>query len=171
MVRIAVAAALDCSADAAWRAAHSPAAAGQLYRPLLQMRPRGGAQFPAVFETGSRVDVALRFFGVLPAGTQRIVIVDLDAQEANSRAAGSQTVGSQARTMRDAGCPLSGPLALISSWNHEITIIPAGPRSAVWRDELTIGGWFAPLAAVVLWPMWRWRVQKLRKLARGWRAQ
>lgn len=160
MVRITVAAALDCSADAAWRAAHSPAAAAQLYRPLLRMRPRGGERFPAVFVTGSRVDVALRFFGVLPAGTQRIVIVDLDTQEA----------GSQARTMRDAGRPLSGPLALIGSWNHEITIVPAGPGTAMWRDELTIGGWFAPLAAVALWPMWRWRVQKLRKLARGWEA-
>lgn len=158
MVQITVEAALGCSADAAWRAAHSPAAAAQLYRPLLQMRPRGSERFPAAFKTGSRIDVALRIFGAFPAGTQRIVIEDLVARGA----------GSQARTMRDAGRPLSGPLALIGSWNHEITIIPAGPRSAVWRDELTIGGWFSPLAAAVLWPMWRWRALKLRRLARGW---
>lgn len=158
MVRITVAAALDCSAEAAWRAAHSPAAAAQLYRPLLQMRPRGGERFPAALEDGSRIDVALRLFGVCPAGTQRIVIRDLVRIEA----------GSLTRTMRDAGRPLSGPLAPVGSWNHEITVVPAGPRTAMWRDELTVGGWFSPVAALALWPMWHWRAAKLRRLSRAW---
>lgn len=167
-MRIRVAFAVECSADAAWEAAHTPAVASELYRPLLRMTPIVGL-FPTRFTSGDTVDVSIRFFSVIPAGTQRIAIQDVvPAQPSRSRA-----FPPGARTMRDAGTPLTGPLALLKSWNHEITVWPphthtAQSGTAVWHDELTIHGFFAPFFALTLWPMWWWRRRKLRRLARTW---
>lgn len=157
-MRIRTVFAIDCPAEVAWAAAHTPATAAELYRPLLTMTARHGV-LPARFESGDRVDVALRMFGALPAGSQRIAIEDVlrDRFPAGSR------------TMRDAGRPLTGPLALLRGWNHEITVWRKGRGTAVWHDELTITGGFAPLFSLVLGPMWLWRRAKLRRLARGWR--
>lgn len=158
MVRIKIVVRVGCSADAAWEAAHSPAVAERLYRPLLRMQPRDGAPFPARFDSGDRIDVTLLLFRACAVGVQQIVIEDLIGHGD----------GCESRSMRDAGRPVSGPLSLLSSWNHEITISPAGRRAAIWHDELTVGGAFAPVAAVILWPMWHWRAVRLRKLARDW---
>ena len=157
-LNIRVAAALDCGATDAWEAAHSPGVAEQLYRSLLQMQPLGAASFPTRFSSGSRIDVALLLLGKLRLGSQRIVIEDrIDSVAVVER-----------RTMRDSGRPLSGPLSMLRSWNHEITVIPVDDRACTWQDVLTISGWFAPLAACVLFPLWRWRAIKLRRLAREW---
>lgn len=148
---------IACSADTAWHAAHSPAAAAVLYRPLLQMSPVEGTM-PMRFETGSQVDVTLRLLGIIPVGSQRIVIEDFDPAR----------FPPGSRSMRDGGRPLCGPLALLSGWNHEITVWPMGPSAAVWHDELTISGGFAPLLGLGLRLMWHWRRAKLRRLARTW---
>lgn len=154
MRRITVIKQIECSADAAWHALHNPEVAAQLYRPLLKMVPLSDKGFKERFESDTRVDVALRFVGFITVGVQRISIVD--------RVSGSS------RTMRDRGRPLKGPLALLKTWNHEITISPAGPNQSVWNDQLTIGGEFAPLAALVIKPMWIWRASKIARLAKDW---
>ncbi|MFP1603537.1 hypothetical protein ACLD0U_12715 [Microbacterium sp. 2216-1] len=154
-MRIRVDTDLDCSADAAWAAAHRPAVAARLYAPLLRMVPLDGAP-PERFTSGDRVRVSLRLLGAIPVGSQLIAVDDL-VPAAPGR-----------RTMRDSGCPLSGPLALLRTWNHEMTVIDAPDGRARWGDELRIGGAFAVPMAPVLWVMWRWRVARLRRLARGW---
>ena len=148
---------IDCSAEIAWQAAHTPGAAAQLYEPALHMSDKHGT-LPTQFESGSRVEVALRLFGFVPVGVQRIEIEDIPLTQ----------FPPGARTMRDAGRPLSGPLALLRGWNHEITVWPMGSRATVWHDELTINGAFAPLLSLGLRPMWRWRQAKLTRLARAW---
>jgi len=167
-MRIRVMFEVECSADAAWEAAHTPAVASELYRPLLRMTPIVGS-LPERFESGDTVDVSIRFFGVIPAGIQRIAIQDV----VRARPSRSGALPPGARTMRDAGTPLTGPLSLLKSWNHEITVWPphthtAQSGTAVWHDELTIHGFFAPFFALTLWPMWWWRRRKLRRLARTW---
>lgn len=149
---------MECSANIAWRAVHDPAVATKLYWPLLQMRAKFGAQLPQAFVSGSQVDVALYFFGRFCVGSQRITIEDLPQDK----------FAPGTRTMRDAGMPLSGPLALLKYWNHEISICPTRFHTAIWKDELTIGGIFAPVFFVLLQPMWHWRGTKLRRLARHW---
>lgn len=161
MVRlnIRIVAQLACGAAEAWEAAHTPRVAEQLYQPLLQMHTLDAASFPKRFSSGSRIDVALSLLGCLRVGKQRIVIEDrIESVAAVER-----------RTMRDTGRPLSGPLSMVRSWNHEITVIPVGDRTCSWEDVLTISGGFAPFAACVLVPLWRWRAIKLRRLALEWR--
>lgn len=151
---------IDCEPDLAWRSLHDPAVAARLYAPALEMRPAAGTRLPERFRSGSRTDVALLAFGILPLGTQRIAIEDLSPTEA----------APGARTMRDAGRPLTGPLALLRSWNHEISVYATRTGTAIWHEELTIGGLFAPIGYLVLAPMWRVRAMKLRGLAKGWRG-
>ena len=149
---------MECPANIAWGAVHDPAVAAKLYWPLLQMRVKSGVQLPQAFVSGSQVDVALYLLGRFCVGSQRITIENLPQVEFAPRT----------RTMRDAGRPLSGPLALLKYWNHEISICPTRSHTAIWNDELTIGGIFAPVFFVLLKPMWHWRGAKLRRLARHW---
>ncbi|MGR4009161.1 hypothetical protein FW756_01055 [Leucobacter sp. 1207-22] len=158
VTRIRTVVLLDCSADIAWGAVHDPAVAAQLYRPMLQMRPKAGRQFPREFVSGSQIDVGIYFLGRFCVGSQRIAIED----------SCQATCASAPRTMQDVGKPLSGPLALLRYWHHEISIKPASSYTSIWKDELTVGGFFAPLFFVFLQGMWRWRGVKLRKLARLW---
>ena len=146
----------ECSVDSAWEAMHSPAVASELYAPVLRMRAE--PPFPERFASGDEARAVLRLFDLLPVGSQLIAIEDVTPARRPSGA----------RTMRDAGRPLSGPLAMLAGWNHEITVWASPSNGAVWHDELTISGAFAPLCWPVLATMWRWRRRKLLRLARGW---
>lgn len=147
--------------DATWEALHSPQEAAGLYSPLVQMVAPWG--MPDRFQSGDRVIVRMRLFGLVPLGAQLIHIED----EWPGKFAGDP------RTMRDQGGPLTGPLVLLESWRHEITIqhSPHHPDRTVWRDELTIGG----IAAAAFWPvlelMWRWRQRKLKRISSTWNAR
>ncbi|GAA2185828.1 hypothetical protein GCM10009786_03830 [Leucobacter alluvii] len=147
-----------CPPDVAWRALHDPSVAAELYAPFLVMQPERA--FPEALTTGTEMRARLRVFGALPVGAQLIRITDLPS-----------TAGADwPRTMRDHGRPLTGPLALLAEWRHEMTISRsrASEHRAVWTDELHIGGALAPLFRPVLALMWRWRGRKLRRLARNW---
>lgn len=163
---------LDCSPDAAWDALHRPEVAAQLYAPALQMRP--SEAFPIRFATGDRRTVELRLLGRWRLGTQLIEIEDWVPTDPGT-SEGAETTddaepGASARAMRDRGRPLSGPLAALTLWQHQITILPAPGSRAVWRDELSVGGAAAALFGPVLWLMWRVRRWKIRRLARSWDA-
>lgn len=149
-----------CSPAVAWRALHDPHVAAALYAPLLVMDPV--TPMPERLVTGSYARVRLRAFGFVPVGTQEIRITD-QAPDASE---------SCPRTMRDHGRPLSGPLAALTHWQHEITISSSAydPERAVWSDELRIGGAWARAFRLPLALMWRWRGHKLRRLARNWRG-
>lgn len=162
----------DCPPEAAWRALHDPSVATQLYAPLLVMRPE--TAFPETLGTGVEMRTRLRALGVLPVGSQLIRITDLPAPTGPAPA-GTAPAGTAPaawpRTMRDHGRPLSGPLAVLTEWRHEMTVSRsrASQHRAVWTDELHIGGALAPLLRPVLALMWRWRGRKLKRLSRDWR--
>ena len=46
------------------------------------------------------------------------------------------------RIFRDSGIPLTGPLASLDVWDHQMAISPApgDPTKTLWRDRLVIGG-------------------------------
>ena len=146
------------STGGAGAAVLSAAVAAGLYAPLLVMSPE--RRFPDRFTTGDRIRVRLRLWGVVPLGSQRIEIEDSASEDG--------TAGG--RTMHDVGRPLTGPLALLAGWHHRITILPVTARGAIWRDELTISGAFAPLCWPVFAVMWRWRRARLKRRARSWEA-
>lgn len=150
---------LDCTADAAWRALHSPRAVTELYGPLLDMAPMA-ASLPTSFEPGADVPVEIRALGLLPVGQQLIHASDRYTEDANG----------PVRIFRDSGIPLTGPLAALDVWDHQMAVspLPGDPSRTLWRDRLTIGG----IEALPLWPMlwaaWQYRGIRLRALAPTW---
>lgn len=149
---------IDCDHDAAWRALHSPAAVAELYGPLLQMQPLG--PLPTAWESGSDAAVQLSLAGALPMGRQLIQITDRVSED----------VRGGVRILRDSGTPLTGPLAALDVWDHQMAVAPApgDPERTLWRERLVIGGLAAPAFWPGLWAIWQWRAARIRALAPSW---
>lgn len=149
---------IPCSPHAAWRALHDPQIAAQLYGPLLHMVPL--STLPTTWQPGDSAKVALKAFGLLPMGTQSIVISDHVGRMYDQ----------EFLVMQDSGEPLTGPLTLLTTWNHQLAVghAPANPHNTQWHERLVIGGPLAPAFYPVLWTIWQLRSARLRKLARNW---
>lgn len=159
---------LPCTADAAWAAVHRPAVAAELYAPLLVMRADGG--LPPRFDAGDHLTVRLMLLDRLSLGSQLIAIADQVPAGVVSAGSVPSRVAPQSRAMQDHGRPLSGPLARLTRWQHQMTIsaAPGRPDRAIWRDELSIAGGAAAVFGPVLAVMWQVRRWKIRRLARSW---
>lgn len=160
-MRIMLKLVLDCPVDAAWRALHSPRAVAELYGPMMQMEPLESSP-PTSYEPGMDVPVQLLLAGVVPMGRQFVHIEDLERTDGHGRV----------RVMRDSGIPLTGPLATLDVWDHQMAVAPAPgePEKTLWRDRLVIGGLAAPLLWPALWATWQYRALRLRALAPTWTA-
>lgn len=158
-MRILIKLVIDCDPDAAWRALHSPRAVAELYGPLLQMAPADGV-LPTSWSPGSEVDVRLSLAGTVPLGTQLIHASDRYTEDRDG----------EVRIFRDSGTPLSGPLAILDLWDHQMAISPAprDPTKTLWRDRLVIRGAAAPAFWPVLWATWQWRAARIKALAPTW---
>lgn len=157
-MRILLKLVIDCDADAAWRAVHSPRAVAELYGPLLAMEPLAAA--PTSWEAGTDLPVQLSLAGALPMGRQLISVSERETSDAHGRV----------RIFRDSGIPLTGPLSSLDVWDHQMAVSPApgDPTRTLWRDRLVIGGPTAPLLWPVLWSAWQWRAARIRALAPSW---
>lgn len=153
---------IDCDVDAAWRALHSPRAVAELYGPLIDLDPLDPEGLPTSWEPGGEVGVGLSLAGILPLGRQLIHVSDVAMTDPRD--------GSAVRVFRDSGIPISGPLAGLDVWDHQIAVSPApgDPTRTLWRDRLVIGGALAPAVWPVLWSLWQWRAMRVRALAPGW---
>ena len=151
---------IDCDADAAWRAVHSPRAVAELYGPLMDLAPLVPSGLPTSWTPGDDVPVQLSAFGAVPMGRQLIHVSERSVAEP----------GGRVRIFRDSGIPLTGPLASLDVWDHQMAVSPAPgrPGKTLWRDRLVIGGPTAPLLWPVLWGVWQWRAARVRALAPTW---
>ena len=156
---------LDCDADAAWRALHSPRALAELYAPLMGMEPLASEGMPTSLEPGADVPVQLSALG-MPIGRQLIHVSDRYVEERSADAPDGDTV----RILRDSGIPLTGPLSVLDVWDHQMAVSPApgDPGRTLWRERLVIGGLAAPVLWPVLWTTWQWRAARLRQVAPTW---
>lgn len=159
-MRILLKLVVDCDADAAWRALQSPRALAELYAPLLEVAPMIPSGMPVRWEDGGDAAVRIRLGGVVPLGSQLISVSSREADGPH----GTVRIG------RDTGIPLTGPLALLDVWDHQMAISPApdDPGRTLWRDRLVIGGPAAPALWPVLWSTWQWRAARIRALAPTW---
>ncbi|WP_292831694.1 hypothetical protein [Microbacterium sp.] len=159
-MRILLKLVIDCDADAAWRAVHSPRAVAELYGPLMDLSPLDAHGLPPTWEPGGDVPVQLTLAGIMPMGRQLIHFSERTAQDANG----------SVRIFRDSGIPLTGPLANLDVWDHQMAISPApgDPTKTLWRDRLTIGGPAAIIAWPMLWATWQWRAARIRAMAPTW---
>lgn len=148
---------IDCDVDAAWRAIHSPQVLSELYGPLLKLDAL--SDLPTSWEHGGNAAVEMRAAGV-PMGKQLISITNQE-----------RTVGSRrVRIMRDSGVPLTGPLATLRVWDHQMAMseAPGQPDRTLWRDRLTVAGPTAPLLWPTLWAIWQWRELRIKQMASTW---
>lgn len=158
-MRILVKIVLDCDADAAWRALHSPRVIADLYGPLVDLEPMGAGGMPIRLAPGDDVPVRMRVGGAA-LGDQLIHVSERVIPEARG----------DVRILRDSGIPLTGPLASLDVWDHQMAVSPApgDPGRTLWRERLVIGGAAAPVLWPVLWTIWQWRAARLRTLAPTW---
>lgn len=159
-MRILLKLTLDCDADAAWRALHSPRALTELYGPLLTMQPMSAEGLPTALVSGADVPVALSLAGAVPLGQQLIHVGERRTEDASG----------PVRILRDSGIPLTGPLASLDVWDHQMAVsaAPGDPSQTLWRERLVIGGPTAAVLWPVLWSIWQWRGMRLRALAPTW---
>ncbi len=149
---------IDCDPDAAWRALHSPRAVAELYGPLVDMQPL--APLPTSWTSGEDVAVGLSLGGLVPLGRQLIAVSDRAVAERDG----------DVRIFRDSGAPLTGPLATLDVWDHQMAVsaVPGDPARTLWRERLVIGGRTAPALWPALWTIWQWRAARIRAMAPTW---
>ncbi|GAA3655440.1 hypothetical protein [Microbacterium marinilacus] len=150
---------LDVDADAAWRALHSPATMAELYGPLMRLESLTAEGLPTRWEPGA--DAPVRYTGLgLGLGTHLISIRDRSTSDSHGAV----------RILRDVGTPLTGPLATLDVWDHQMAVspLPGDASRTLWRERLVVRGWSAAALWPVLWSMWQWRGARLRQIAPTW---
>jgi hypothetical protein len=150
---------LDCPADAAWRALHSPAVLREVVAPWLDFDSATGDGLPTTWTEGR--------FHVRPLALRRFPVGEevMDLSHPGGLPAG-------VRMLRDGGGGVSGPFAAFQSWDHRMAVSALPDGRTLYRDQLraTTGN---PVADAALWyptwAFWQWRGARLRALAPGWR--
>ncbi len=158
-MRILLKLVIDCDAEAAWRALHSPRAIAELYGPLIELEPMEAA-LPTSLGPGADVPVQLSLGGMLPLGRQLIHVSERYTEDTRG----------PVRILRDSGIPLTGPLASLDVWDHQMAVspVPGDPTKTLWRDRLVVGGPSALALWPLLWATWQWRGARIRALASTW---
>lgn len=165
MARVLLKLELDCGVDAAWHAIRSPLVMRQVAAPLLGFwslehgdSPRSG--FPDTWPPGEHpVEVSL--LTVLTVGEQ-VITISYPQQTLRRRRDG-------VRMVRDRGRATSGPLSVLTRFEHTMAVAPAGEGRALYRDQLKFSaGILTPLVWPAFWAFWQWRGFRIRRLARGW---
>lgn len=155
VMRVLLRLTIDCDVDAAWRALHSPHGLAELDGPFLTLASLD--ELPTSWTPGDDtvVDLAL---GPIRLGRQLIDISEAEREHG----------GQRVRILRDTGIPLSGPLAALDVWDHQMAVSAAPGNRTLWRERLVIGGRAAPALWPVLWTAWQWRAHRIRTLAPTW---
>ncbi len=146
---------LDCSPDAAWNAIRNPEVFAAVSAPLTTFSSLEPGGFPASWGVGDH-PVEVKALGLVPIGEQVIGISFPNAPAG-------------VRVMRDTGRGLSGPLALITRWEHTMAVSSAPDGRTLYRDRLVFeAGPITVLLWPVYWAFWQWRAIGARRLAPGW---
>ena len=156
-MRILLKLVLDCTPDAAWDAVRSPRGMQQVSAPFSTFESLEPGGFPAIW-SASEHPVQISSFGLVPIGEQVIGISYSERSDG-------------VRVQVDTGRGLSGPLALVTKWQHSIAIAPASGGRTLYRDQLVFeAGAIAPLLWVGYWAFWQWRSARIRSLAPTWKS-
>ena len=145
---------LECDVDAAWLGIRSPAVFRRVGWPLLGFFSLEDRGFPDVWPEGEhRVEVSA--VTVFTIGTQVIDIAVLPPRRG-------------ARLVRDTGRALSGPLALVTGWEHTMAVSALPGGRSLFRDQLRFSaGPLTPLVWAAFWVFWQWRGVRLRAWSRS----
>lgn len=146
---------LDCAPDAAWRAVRSPAVMREVASPFIGFASLEESGFPQEWPEGPH-PVEMKALGIYRLGEQ---VIDISYLERRG-----------ARIVHDSGIGLTGPLTVVTRWEHSIAISPAPGGRTLYRDRLEFSA--GPLT-LLLWPVywlfWQWRASGIRRRASTWR--
>jgi hypothetical protein len=147
---------LDCAPDAAWRAIRNPKVFRAVSSPFTTFDSLEPGGFPETWPQGEHL-LRARAFGLTVIGEQTI---DLEFRESRLGV----------RSVRDTGRGLSGPLALVTRWEHTMAVSPLPGARTLYRDRLVFeAGLLSPLLWAGFWAFWQWRALQLTRLARDWK--
>jgi hypothetical protein len=152
---------LDCEPDAAWRAVRSPVVFRAVSRPLTRFTSLEENGFPDEWSPGVH-PVRMYAAGNILVGDQTIDLEFITRPATAKRG--------EVRIVRDTGRGLSGPLALVTRWEHSMAIAAAPGGRTLYRDQLDFSvGPLTLLAWPLYWAFWQWRGAAMRRLAPTWK--
>ncbi len=144
-MRVKLSTVLRIPAQRAWTEVQTARLLQHIAFPLQTFEPLDPAIFPKIWEEG-RYLVLLRFLGVLPIGTQWIVIT-------------KPAQGPDYYQLRD-----NGYGSLVSKWDHLIVIESLSASCCRYTDDVEVGaGWRTPF-------IWAFAQIFYRHRQRRWRA-
>jgi hypothetical protein len=146
----------DCAADAAWRAIRNPKVFRAVSAPFTTFDSLEPGGFPDSWPEGEHL-VRAKAFGLAVIGEQTI---DLAFRERRNGV----------RSVRDTGRGLSGPLSLVTRWEHTMAVSALPGARTLFRDQLIVeAGVLTPLLWVGFWAFWQWRAIRLTRLSPDWK--
>lgn len=152
-MKISVRTRLAVDIDTAWEMLHTPRVFQTVSWPFTVFQAREA--FPARFTPDTDYEVRVFAFGIIPLGRQIIRLEDdVDSW--------------LARRTTDCGRGASGPLGMITRWRHQMSLEARADGSVDFSDQLSAN---ASFLTPLLWPafavFWRWRLFRLRQLAKS----
>jgi hypothetical protein len=154
-MRVLLKTVLDCDPDVAWVSIRRPAVFRAVSSPLVGFDSLEAGGFPDLWEAGEH-PVVVKALGLVPIGEQIIGISFPKRRDG-------------VRVMRDTGRGLSGPLALVTRWQHTMAIAAAPGGKTLYRDQLIVeAGALTPVLWVMYWAFWQFRAVRMRALAPTW---
>lgn len=145
-MRIKLTTKLNASAAQVWTAVRKPRLLDYVAYPLQVFEPIEPATLPDVWPEGQHL-VRPRMFGMLPMGTQWIVISNVEDGPLRYR-------------LRD-----DGHGSLMSRWDHMITVEPINASTCRYTDEVEVeAGVLTPFVAAFAHLFYRHRQRRWRKL-------
>ena len=145
-MRIRLSSVLDVSAERAWAAVRRPSLLHYVAYPLQTFEPINPPTWPPTWADG-RYKARLRMFGVLPIGSQWIVISNL-------------ADGPRSYRLRD-----NGNGSLVRQWDHLITIEPITASRCRYTDEVAVrAGLLTPAVTAFAYLFYLHRQRRWRKL-------
>jgi SAM-dependent methyltransferase len=152
-VKVSVRTHLDTDIDTAWDMLHTPSVFQRVSSPFTVFR--SSKNLPTRFHPDTDYEVSVSAFGLVPLGRQIIRLED--------------TVDSwMTRQATDVGRGVSGPLGVVTNWRHRMSVAALEDGSTEFSDQLTANAsWLTPFLLPAFAVFWRWRLFRLRALARA----
>ncbi len=148
-MKVALSTEIDLPPETVWAEVQTAELLTQIAWPLVRFLAVGDAPLKA-FKHDGRYQVRLRLFGIIPFGTQWIVISVYTPES-----------GEWPKRLRD-----NGYSALISKWDHWIIITPDGKGGSHYSDEVEISaGLLTPFVWAFAQVFYRHRQRRLRSIA------
>lgn len=154
-MKVSLSTIIDIPPDIVWSEVQTAPLLVHIAWPLVRFIPVGSEPFEH-FKPGGEYQVKLRLLGILPFGTQWIVT---SVHEPES--------GDWPKRLRD-----NGYSALVSKWDHWITISPDGAGGTQYSDEVEISaGIMTPFVWAFAQVFYWHRQRRWRRLARTLQAR